>query len=384
MKNIVKFEIVKQNGKVTIDAYNPAFQDMELEDICNIYLPYTRLFEHIIIKNFTSISDKLLQRLTMQYLHGTKIQFITPKRDFDVTYQLPEYAVKPMYSYKWVPLDLSKPIPRSLADFSFEYKGKQTTYLDAIKTLHNTNYLPNEIWVALDVYSQQRIQTCKAYNQGDYNFAEDWYKSLMHTAVEHKINVFSPNKKTYFEVMAEISFDKDCREMQLKEGLRPLDISELSFLKKYAPMYGVEIPTFKWKFNSRKTAHGYTQEPERVLWQMSSYDWEKVAYDPRNINLPKPVRQGLKVRECDSDKLLREAYFQLKWIMKHLKDEGLTTGYARCPHCHKLYRESEGCECGMCPPIELLNADNLLYGISSTYEDYESTKSAYNLEEDPE
>lgn len=376
MKNIVRFEIIKPQGKVTIDAFNPDFKVMDLAEVLEIYLPYTRLFEHISVKNFTTIPEALLNRLTNQYLHGAQIEFITPSRKFDKIYQVS--VCKPFYSYKWQPLDLNKPIPRSLANFEFDYKGKRTTYLDAIKTLSSTRYLPNEIWNALDEYSRAQIEKCREYNKGDYAFAESWFKDLMKDCMSNNIKMFSPNRKTYFEALAEITFDKQCQEAQLKAGLRPLDITELRFLHKYANAYGVEIPMFRWKINSRKTEHGYTQEPE-ICAPMSTYDWTRVIFDSRNDNnLPSFVRRGLTVRECENDKLLRQAYFQLKWIMKHLKDDGLMPGWKRCPHCHKLYRESDGCECGMCSAVEFVNADNLFYGDSSTYEDYDATRDVYD------
>ncbi len=379
MKNIVRFQIVKPQGKVTIDSYNPDFREMEIQDFLNMYLPYTRLFEHITIKNFVNIPEALMNRLTNQYLHGAEIEFITPSRHFNQTYKISNSSVRPFYTYRWTPLDLSAPIPKSLSMFEFNYKGHKTTYLDAIKTLRSTAYLPNEIWNALDEYSAQQIDKCREYNKGIYSCAEDWYKDLMHNCIAHNIKMFSPNKKTYFEVMAEITFDKDCLDAQLEQGLRPLNYSELLFLQQYAPAYGVEIPTFKWRINSRKTEHGYTQEPERVYSSMSNSDWDTISFDSHSQdNLPKFVRKGLVVQECDNSKLLRSAYFQLKWIMKHLKDDGLMPDWKRCPICHKIYRESEGCECGASPAIEFVNADNLFYSNAASYEDYESTVSAYN------
>lgn len=377
MKNIVKFQIVKPQGNVTLDCYNPNFKYLEFREILDYYLPYTRIFQHITIKNFNSISEELLNRLTNQYLHGAEIEINTPSRNFDRVYQV--RRTKPFYSYKWTPLDLTAPIPKSLAEFEFTYNGHQTTYLDAIKTLTSTRYLPNEIWTALDIYSRQQIDKCREYNRGEYSLAEEWFKELMKDCMNNGMKMFSPNKKTYFEVMAEIEFDKQCKEFQLKQGLRPLTQSELLFLQKYAPAYGVEIPTFKWKINSRKTDHGYTQEPEYCTSGMSTLDWSRVIFDRRNDNnLPKFVREGLHIRECENDKMLRDAYFQLKWIMKHMKDEALMPGYKRCPVCHKIYRENEGCECGHCKPLTFVDADNLFYGNSSTFEDYNTTRDAYN------
>jgi hypothetical protein len=376
MKQIVKFQIVKPQGRVTIDANNPELAYIKLEDMIEQLLPFTRLFKHITIKNFTRIPEALVNRLTNQYLHGASIQFCTPNRQFDKTYTLRN--ARPFYSYSWQPLDLSKPVPKSLANFVFDYNGKSTTYLDAIKTLSSTRYLPNEIWVALDKYSQQQIAKCREYNQGDYGYAEEWYKDLMKDCIHSSIKVFSPNEKTYYEVMAEIDFEKDCADIQKDTGFKPLTQSELAYLRKYAPMYGVEVPQFMWRINTRKTNHGYTQEPERVFGGMSNSDWERVLYDSRNTNLPKNIRHGLNVKYCDNDKLLYDAYQQLKWIIDNLHDDGLMPGYNRCPVCGEIYRDSQGCECGACQPIHLVQADNMLYGISSTYEDYESTIDSYD------
>ena len=377
MKNIVRFTITKPNGSITIDAQNPEFKYNDFDSVIAECIPLTKIFERIIVKNFYSIQSSLLNRLTNQYLHGAEIIFTTPTKKFEKAYLVK--SPRAFYSYQWTPLDLSKPVPKSLANFTFDYKGKQTTYLDAISTLNSTRYLPNEIWNALDIYSRQQIDKCREYNKGNYSLAELWFKELMKDCSKSNIKVYSPNKKTYFEAMAELTFEKECEDMHLPAGLRPLNPAELCFLHKYASAYGVEIPTFQFRFNSRKTDDGYTQEPERVLNGMSNSDWSKVIYDCRNTNnLPKFVRQGLTVQSCESNKLLRDAYYQLKWIMKHLKDDGLMPGYKRCPVCHKIYREHDGCECGACQAIEFIQADNLLYGISSSYEDYDSTKNAYD------
>lgn len=207
----------------------------------------------------------------------------------------------------------------------------------------------------------------------------------MKDGLNNNFKVFSPNRKTFFEATAELAFDKDCSMYRLKQGLRNLDAYEIQFLRTYAPAYGVEIPTFKWRINSRKTEHGYTEEPEVCLASMTSNDWATVSYDQRRENnLPYFVRQNLTVHECENNKLLRDAYFQLTWIMKHLKDEGLMPGWKRCPKCHEIYREHEGCECGACPPIEFINADNLFYSNAEAYEDIESTANYYQELEVPD
>lgn len=381
-KRIVKFKTIEPNGSITIDGFNPDFRDIEWKEVLDTCLPFTSLYKHISIKNFTSISQDLITRLLNQYLHGAEIEFNTPYKKF----QFKSLALsKPSvyYVYRFETLDFTQPIPKSLAEFEFKVNDKVTTYKDYIKKLTNIRYIPNELWNAIDDYNRSKIEQCREFNKGDYSQAEQWLKDLMKETIKHNIKMFSPNKKTYYEAIAEVEFDKACDEYRLKQGLRGLNQQELIFLHKYAPAYGVDIPTFKWKVNSRKTDHGYTQEPEMVYCAMSTYDWNKIIFDPRNKdNLPAFVRQGLNVRECENDKLLREAYFTLKWLMKHLKDQALMPGWKRCPHCHKLYRESEGCECGFEKPVEFVQADNMFYGISSTYEDYDSTHDSYFTLED--
>jgi hypothetical protein len=376
MKYIVKFNKTENKGKTVIDSFNPELEMLEPQEFYDLHLPYTHIFEQIVIKNFFSLSKELINRLTNQYLHGAEIIFETPKRNFYKIYKL--RSPKSFYSYQWTPLDLSQPIPKSLANFEFNYNGETITYLQAVQNryIKSANYMPNEIWNALDNYSRQQIDRCREFNRGDYSCAEQWYKDLMHDCIAHNMQMYSPNQKTYYEVTAEINFEK-CKE-HLPAGCRPLTDDELVFLHKYAPAYGVEIKQFQWRINTRKTDHGYTEEPERVYNGASNEDWLRIIYDGRNKNnLPKNIRNNLRVNSMDNDKLIREAYTQLIWLMKHMKDEALMPGYKRCPVCHEIYRESQGCECGACQPIDFIPADNLLYGISCTYEDYDSTRETY-------
>jgi hypothetical protein len=384
MKNIVKFKQTNPQGAIVIDGYNPEFANLSQPEFLNLVLPYTKLYEKVVIKNFYTLSQELLNRLTVQYLHGATVIIDTPKRNFRKEYTLRH--PKAFYTYYFEPLDLSKPIPKSLANFKFNYtKDLVITYLQAVqnKYITSAHYMPESIWKALDDYSKAQIEKCKQFNLGDYDCAEQWYKDLMHDCIAHGLKMFSPNKKTYYEVTAEIDFEK-CKEV-LPAGLRPLNQEELSFLHKYAPAYGVEIPKFMWRYNTRKTDHGYTEEPERVYGGMSNTDWSKVIYDYRNAQrnpetiLPKNVRGGLRVQSMDNDKLIREAYTQLVWLMKHMKDEALMPGYKRCPVCHEIYKESQGCECGACPGYDFIPADNLFYGDSSSYEDYDSTRETYSI-----
>lgn len=416
MKKFVKFSEVVPTGVLTIDFDNPEFRDLGVEkyieqlisedinlatiDINSMKSKYEytmmgvqeflktmtpmQIYAQITVANFKVIPVELMHKLTHQYLHGAKIIISAPNRLLDKMYQMP-IRPYPMYAYYWTELDLTAPIPKSLAEFKFIYKGKLTTYRDAISTLKTTKYLPNQIWNAIDEYSRNQIEKCKKYNLVDFAEAELWYRELVRDCIEHKISVYSPNEKTYYEVAAQMRFERDIKDTKLQKGLQPLNEEQLSFLRTYAHIYGVEIPQLQWRYNYRKTPnHGYTEEIERVTGGMSNSDWAKATYDYRNAdkegNLPKDVRNRYVIQYEDCDRFLRDAYFQLIWLIKHMGDEALMPGYHRCPECHKIYHEKDGCECGHCPPITQFDAYNRFYGIPSSDDD--DSEFEYEFEED--
>ena len=374
MKYVVKIEKVIPDKKLIIDFFNPDIQEQGIEEFVKAYLPYTTLYTVVEIKNFINIPAVLLERLTNQYLHGTEISIETPKQHFKQVYKCPK--ARGFYRYNWAPFSLSDPIPKSLANFKFTYNGKETTYLDAIQTLPNTRYIPNDIWNALDVYSRERIDTCRKYNEGVYSFAEEWFKQLTKDAIQHNMRVISPNKKTYFEAIAELDFERQLKDnYTLQAGLRNLTEEELTFLHKYAPAYGVAIPQLVTRINTRKTKHGYTQEPEIVVTQLTESDYNRTLRDDRlrekGTQLPWHVRRTLMPQVSDNQRLLREAYANLIWIMRHasqLPNNGLIDGYARCPHCHQIYHEAVGCDCEQTPAVEFLSTPNLFYSDAGSYE----------------
>ena len=376
MKFVVSIKPVEPTNRLTVDFKNPdiAFSEGGIGEFIQAYLGYTTLYKEVVVTNFrNSIPKELLQALTNQFLHGTVISFDNGN-GFKQTYRCPQ--ARKFYQYAWVPLDLSAPIPKSLAQFRFKYRGKDTTYLDAISSLTSTRFLPNEIWNALDVYSKQRIDLCREWNKGVYEYAEQWYKDLTKDAIQHNIRVWSPNLKTYLEAMSELDYERLSKSFTLREGLRPLTEQELSFLQEYGPAYGVEVPTLITRVNAHKTKHGYTQEPEYMFGGIPESEIVKAQYDARakekGTLLPAFVRRGLKPTVHSSDKLARDAYFNLIWIMRHaneLPNNGLMPGWARCPVCHEIYRVSEGCECGAQEPIIHVSADNKFYSDAESFED---------------
>ena len=366
-KKIISISKCEYTKELTLDYRASLAMEIPFEVYAQECIDNSIAYKLIKVSNCKTVGSTLASLLTPHYLAGTVIEidgvrFVNPNP-------------KTRYKYSWV--DFNKyAIPKSLAG----RKVGKTTFLEEIQKVRG-NFLPNNLWTAIDEYSQERIAKCKEHNTFDFSRAESWYKELMGCGA---FKFYSPNTKTRYEFEAEQEFAK-CFE-QLPDGLRPLDECEKAFLRTYAPAYGIELQTFDWRINSRKTKHGYTQEPERLYRALSQSDAERAYADPRNKDkgnyLPKFIRDGLKVKSNENEKLLRDAYMSLIWMLRQKDDSFLMPGYRRCPICHKIYREIDGCD-GHIQPIEFINADNLLYGISSTYEDYDSTKSAYG-EYEPE
>ena len=395
MKNIIVLSAVENQGNVTIDGNNPIFGDMSMTEVLDKYIPHTRMFENIYIKNFYYFDQEFISRLTNQYLHGAKITIEVPRHKqkkmvcvkgfvepvakyivaepFTKTYQV--CVPRKFYSYKWVPLDFKR-LPKSLANYTYTMGNRKTTVLDEINKLKSM-YIPTHLWQAIDKYSQERIDKCKLYNQGNYTLAEEWFKELMRDSLENNFTMYSPCQKTYFETIAEIEFDKS--KVYLEDGEQPLTNQELNFLQTYAKCYGVDIPQFQFRYNTRNTDHGYTEEIERVYEKgCGETELNRMLYDPKNPNqLPSFARKNLAIKSYDNDKLLRDAYNHLKWLIDNMGDSAFDIRYHRCPVCNDIYHEEQGCFCGHCPPIKEIPADKLFYGHSSAYEDMDATRDSY-------
>lgn len=387
MKNIIRLEQVKPQGNVHIDLLSPALEigAFELDEYLDAYLPYTKLFENIFIENIIAIPSILMSKLTHQYLHGAKIIFCFKNKSMPCTYKLENPQT--FYSYSWKPFDINKAIPKSLAEYPVVYKNERMTFLNALNAYKKSvpykvlTYIPNELYNVLDEYSQQRIDKCKKHNLGNYTVAEEWFKSVCKQCSKINVKFFSPNAKTYYESMAEMRFEDDITAFKLQgDKLTP---EQLAFLHQNAHYYGVDIPTFNYRYNTHKTKDGYTQEIEVVYANgMSKAEYERTVYDKRNADkqdyhLPRFARENLRVRSVENDECNRKAYEWLMYIINNLGDEGLVPGYKRCPKCGAIYHESKGCECGYEKPIEFLSGDNLFYGIENTYEDKEAFSKYY-------
>lgn len=379
MKYIKLFKSNAQ-GTLKVDSFAelPEFKDV---------------FEEVIVTNFFKISKDLLRNLGLQYIKGAKITISTPAKKFLKTYELRRTAVKPFYIYKSITLDINE-LPRSIVEFK-----NGALYDQICRGYINFNDL-NE-------YSQTRIEKCKKLNtltDRDYRILEHFYKQLLKDCMSANITVFSPNQKTYYEAKAEMDFDAICAEHY---NAKPLTEEEHALLEKFGPAYGITVRPFYYRTASRKTRNGYTAEPQEVLRPINANDYallfpgkHKVGADfeedffdkngklhtRTTQSLPYDVKQGYITKECHSNLNDREAFNSLMWFMKFMPDDGLMPEYHRCPTCGKIYHEVDGCP-GHVDPIIQIRADNLFYGIESTFEDYEATDSAYDsleLEEEIE
>lgn len=413
-KKVIKIVKLPYEKELVLDyrasvAMNEPFEVYVKNSINN-----TIAYKLIRIINCKTLSASVVSAITPAYLSGTVIsingvQFVNPK---------PKYR----YGYQWIDFNRNT-IPKSLAEF----KVGQSTFLAELQKVRS-NYLPNNLWLAIDDYSQERIAKCIEYNKFDFECAEHWYKELMN--MNGKLfRVYSPNEKTWYEWTAEKWFEQSLQDVQLAPGLRALDTDELAFLKEYASAYGIEIPELQWRYNYHKTAHGYTREPELITGGASLSDLSKCYVDPRNKGkqdiLPRSVREDYMIKTCDNDKLIRDAYEQLIYLMRLKDDNMLMPGYKRCPVCHKIYRENDGCgeyvstttstvntnfsnnvfrrvlpvkPCSSdvkiitvsndaefkyhIEPITTINANNLFYGIGSEFHDIDAEQEYLDRQED--
>lgn len=359
------FTKIERVGEIYLDRYAPAFQENDVEEVIKQLLPYNRLYEQVFVKNWNSVPAILLERLTLQYLHGAEIIFELPKANYLKTFRY-EQGKGEIYAYDFKPLDWTK-LPSAVAYHKLTVDGKQTTILEILSN-RRTGYIPNPVWVAVDKVAQRRIEQCQAFNRGNYAAAERWYKRLMYDYMLMGRKVFSPNKKTWYEVTAEVDFARNVRNLQIPVE-ECITEDQLLWLQHYAPAYGIEIPKFTYRINSRKTDHGWTEEPEMCVTPMTDAEVQTCIYDYRNDNLPANVRKGLWKRSMDCPKFIKEAYDSLKYLMQ-FGEEFLMPEWHICPICGDVYHEERGCDnCGKDKDVEFLSADNQFYSNALAYED---------------
>lgn len=371
MKQIINITKAKPDKPIILDTYCANAMQQQYNAYCKDNLHLTQSYEYISLKHIKALGSDVLSLITPFYLSGIKI-IINETNIFQMKHK------KERFIYQWVEFN-KQHITKSLAEFPVA----GSTFLQEISKTKG-NYIPPTLWAAMDDYSKARIKKCQEYNKRlfDYSFAEQFYKDLSRTK---GFKTFSPNQKTYYEVLAEDSFFKSVPN--LEPGEKPLTDKERNFLQTYAKPYDIEVQLFNYRDNYRKTKDGYTIEPERILAQISESEVSRGYYDsvhPGNNTLPRATRQGYQVKSYENEKLLRDSYTHLMWILaQENPDQFLATGWARCPICGELYREFEGCE-GHVLPIEQIRADNLLYGISGSYDDYDTEQEALSHTDDYE
>ena len=373
MKHFVQFNKLSKLGTLVIDFFNPVFQDVDIENIIDTILPTNVLFDKIIIKNFYSLPAILLSRLTLQYLHGATITVELKKSNFSKTYSC--HKVTPMYAYSFKPLDWNK-LPKSIANYDLG----GITILERLAN-HKERYIPNDVWNAIDKIAQERIDAMKQHNFKDYHLAEAWYKELFKDYHAIGKKVFSPNAKTFYEAMADIEFDKQIRSVQIPAEEKVSDYA-LTLLSYYGAAYGVDVPQFTYCVTGRKTAHGWTNEIQRVCTPMTDSEISTAVYDYRNAhnNLPGFVRKGLWHKSMPCPKYIKEAYERLSFLMQY-GEEFLMPGWHICPECGDVYHEERGCDCGAVDAIEFVSADNLFYANAGTYEDLDICKKITGIDD---
>ena len=360
------FDKVTASGELYIDRYAPMFQVDDVEYAIKQIIPYNYLYAKVTVKNWNSVPAVLLERLTMQYLHGAEIVFELPKANYLKTFKYAQGKPE-LYTYTFKPLDWTR-LPKAVAYHKLTLNGKETTILEALNN-RKTGYIPNPVWVAVDKVAQKRIAQCQEYNRGYYPAAERWYKRLMYDYMCMDRKVFSPNKKTWYEVTAEVDFLRNVKNLQIPVEDQITE-DQILWLQHYAPAYGVDIPKFSYRVNSRKTDHGWTEEPEVCFTPMTDSEVNACIYDYRNDNnLPANVRKGLWKRTMDCPKFIKDAYDTLKYLMQ-FGEEFLMPEWHICPVCGDVYHEERGCEnCGKEKDVEFLSADNQFYSNALSYED---------------
>ena len=200
-------------------------------------------------------------------------------------------------------------------------------------------------------------------------FAEDFYKELFKQLKPFGIRVCSPNKKTFYEAMAELDVEAYLKPQE------PLTKAEQDFLfqaeiNNYIKAFGLQDTSFRIGTHHRTTKHGTTEEPCII----SSYDIEMaVTAQSFNRKDDREVEgytndEGFEVKSWNSatssvvvsHQRERENIETLKWFLsldKETQKEFLLPGWRFCPVCGKLYHELDGCYDGdVChvEPIEFV------------------------------
>lgn len=333
----MKFVLIKKQGltQKQVSIVSKAFFDPDFNEILEtvnidslkeaIKLPPESI--NLTIKG-KYLTEVLIKAITPAYLRGTQIIVNGIK--------FPVCNCNPQYFYTWqdkVPASL----PTHLKDAFYSYNLRGALYQELVE------------------WNQSRIALATEKSKFKWSVAEEFYKQLFKALTPKRIKVLSPNKKTFFEAMAEMDVEAYLQPQA------PLTKEEEQFLvmadlKNYIRAFGLQDTTVRIGTHHRTTKHGTTDEPCVI----SSYDIE-MAVTAQSFNR-KDNREvegyvddeGFEVKSWNSASSAvvtchgkeRENIETLKWFLsldKATQEEFLLPGWRFCPVCGKLYHEIDGC-----------------------------------------
>lgn len=340
---IQKQPLTNQNVKVTSKAffdtdYNEVLETVNIDALRDtIKCPPQSINIEVKGRYLTEI---LIKTITPAYLRGTKITVNG--------IEFPICSRNPQYFYQW-----QDRVPSSLPEH--------------LKNAYRNYNLREALYQELVEWNQSRIARATEASKFKWFLAEDFYKQLFKSLPN--IKVLSPNKKTFYEAMAELDIESILRP---QSALTDEEQSYLNFaeVNNYIRAFGLQNTSVMLGTHHRTTPHGTTDEPILI----SAYDIQQ-AVTASSFNR-KDGRElegyvdddGFEVKSWNSSHSAivtlpakqRENIETLKWFLSQPKDiqtEFLMPGWHFCPECGRLYHENEGCYDGdVChvPEIEFV------------------------------
>lgn len=345
---IQKQPLTNQNVKVTTKAFfdNEFNEVLETVDIATlrdtIKCPPQSISIEVRGRYLTEI---LIKTITPAYLRGSKItvngvEFPTCQRN-------------PQYFYQW-----QEKVPSTLPAH--------------LKEAYKSFKLRGSLYQELVEWNQSRIARATEASKFKWHLAEDFYKQLYKALTPSNIRVQSPNKKTFYEAVAELDIENILKPQASLTDEEQLYLTNAS-VNNYIRAFGLQDTSVVIGTHHRTTPHGTTDEPILI----SSYDIE--ASITASSFRKKDDRElegyiddnGFEVKQWNSSSSAvvdcpykhRENIETLKWFLSQPRDiqkEFLMPGWHFCPMCGELYHENEGCydrtfeDICHIPPIEFV------------------------------
>lgn len=328
---IQKQPLTNQNVKVTSKAffdtdYNEVLETVNIDALRDtIKCPPQSINIEVKGRYLTEI---LIKTITPAYLRGTKITVNG--------IEFPVCSRNPQYFYQW-----QERIPSSLPEH--------------LKEAYKSFRLRGNLYQELVEWNQSRIARATEASKFKWFLAEDFYKQLFKALTPAHIKVLSPNKKTFYEAMAELDVENVLRP---QSALTDEEQSYLNFaeVNNYIRAFGLQDTSVMLGTHHRTTPHGTTDEPILI----SGYDIQQaVTASSFNRKDGRDLEgyiddDGFEVKSWNSSHSYnvtlpakqRENIETLKWFLSQPKDiqtEFLMPGWHFCPECGRLYHENEGC-----------------------------------------